>query len=46
MSPEGKITLRLHWDGQRIVRVGLEPRHPLQAADLLRGKSEIGRAHV
>lgn len=46
MSPEDKITLRLHWDGQRIVQVGLEPRHPLQVADLLRGKSAVRTAHT
>lgn len=45
MSPEGKIALCLHWDGQRIVRVDLEPRHPLQVADLLRGKSAAQAAH-
>lgn len=39
MSLEGKITVRLHWDGQRIARVGLESRQPLQAAGLLRGKT-------
>jgi uptake hydrogenase large subunit len=46
VSIEGKISLRLHWDGQRIVRVGLEPRHPLQLADLLRGKSAVKTAHT
>ncbi|MHB9100221.1 MAG: hypothetical protein ACYC2E_01715 [Sulfuricella sp.] len=46
MSPEGKITLRLHWDGQRIVRADLEPRHPLQVADLLRGKTAAQAAHT
>jgi coenzyme F420-reducing hydrogenase alpha subunit len=43
---EGKITLRLHWDGQRIVRVALEPRHHLQVADLLRGKPAVQAAHT
>lgn len=46
MSLEGKVVLRLHWDGQRIVRAGLEPRHPLQAADLLRGKPAAQAAHT
>ncbi|MDA8257167.1 MAG: hypothetical protein M0Z99_16330 [Betaproteobacteria bacterium] len=46
MSLEGKIAVRLHWDGQRIVRVELEPRHPLQAAGLLRGNSAVQAAHT
>lgn len=46
MSLEGKITVRLHWDGQLIARVELEPRHPLQVADLLRGKSAVQAART
>ena len=46
MSIEGKITVRLHWDGQRIVRVELKPRNTLQAAVLLRGKSLVQTAHT
>ena len=46
MSLEGEITIRLHWDGQRIARAELEPRQPMHPADLLRGQSAAGAAHT
>lgn len=46
MSIEGEIFIKLHWDGQRIVRANLAPRHPVQVAGLLRGKSALQAAHT
>jgi hypothetical protein len=43
---EGKIFIRLYWNGQRIARVSLEPRHPVQVAGLLRGRSAVQAAHT
>lgn len=46
MNPEGKIAVRLYWDGQRIIRAELDPRSPLQPAVLLRGKTPAEAAHT
>lgn len=46
MSLEGKISVRVHWDGQRIVRAELGSRRPLQPASLLRGHTATEAAHM
>ncbi len=46
MNLEGKIAVRLRWDGQRITRAELESRRPLQPVALLRGKSAAEAAHT